>query len=327
MKSIPKKHLMFWVFTAAAIILTFFLLKKDLLKSSISITGNENKFFVNLNLKSSDQKNFEKLLANLEIPKNILDSFSFELDSTSSASLAYITPIKLNPKIKDKSISFSGQISRSPFSRELSAQKIKIPKDYTLATLAPNVLDFVLKRNSYPEHLAAWIETNFNKETGQYLIILRGGSDFVALSQNIDSDLEGLKNVYVEKNLEAQIKEETQNDTSMLLINLENGIDKGPKTIALFKLDDEIVLASSREAALRIIEAQKSSNFVEFPKEKINQDSTFILRINSAGESQNSDIASYFFKDTENISKSLDKISEINLALKGKEISGLIILK
>lgn len=328
MKNIPKKHLMFWVLLAIALLFTFYLFKKDFPKSSVLITGRENRFVVDFNLRETDQKYLVELLANLQIPQSIADGFSFELDSTSSASLAYISPIKLNPKIKDKSITFSGQILRPLLSRELSVQKIKIPNDYALATFAPNVLDFVLRRNSYPEHLADWIGTNFNIETGQYLIVSREEANFAVISKNNDPDLNSLKNVYLEKNLETQVREETQNDTILLLVNLENEAGSETKTIVFFKLDGMLAFASSRETAREIIEAQKSNNSVFFPSNNVSQNSTFILHFNNSGESTLSDsFKNYLFEDARNIANTLDKISEINFSLKGEEISGLIILK
>src|SRR3989344_6872233 len=104
MKLIPKKFLGFCVITVVAIISLVFFLTKDANKSLITATSGENKFFINFDLKTKDQKNLSKILENLQIPQSTQEDLSFELDSTSSASFAYLTPLRVNPIISTRSI-------------------------------------------------------------------------------------------------------------------------------------------------------------------------------------------------------------------------------
>src|SRR3989344_7010520 len=219
MKLIPKKFLGFWVIVVVAIISLVFFLTKDANKSLITIASGENKFFVNFDLKTKDQKNLSKILENLQIPQNSQEDLSFELDSTSSASLAHLIPIKVNPIISTKSISFSGTVSHSPFIKKLSPKRIKVPQDFNLAVFAPNVLDFVTTRNLYPENLVNWLKNNFSPTSGQYLIIFGKNAQFALIVEKTEIDLSSLKSIELSDQSETSYKEEVRADTIFYLMN------------------------------------------------------------------------------------------------------------
>ncbi|KKR86769.1 MAG: hypothetical protein UU34_C0010G0012 [Candidatus Curtissbacteria bacterium GW2011_GWA1_41_11] len=332
MKLIPKKFLGFWVIVVVAIISLVFFLTKDANKSLITIASGENKFFVNFDLKTKDQKNLSKILENLQIPQNSQEDLSFELDSTSSASLAHLIPIKVNPIISTKSISFSGTVSHSPFIEKLSPKRIKVPQDFNLAVFAPNVLDFVTTRNLYPENLVNWLKNNFSPTSGQYLIIFGKNAQFALIVEKTEIDLSSLKSIELSDQSETSYKEEVRADTIFYLMNIISSEGKS-EAVTFFQQENWVVFASSREAAFKIADSLQSKNSTDFPSFNFDSDSNFLLFFtNKQGEQlsesfinlisrQNSGIAN------PNLQKILREVEEINFALKATRFSGLISLK
>ncbi len=332
MKLIPKNFLGFWVITVVAIISLVFFLLKDANKSLITATNGENKFFVNFDLKTKDQKNLSKILEDLQIPQSSQEDLSFELDSTSSASLAYLTPIRVNPIISTRSISFSGTVSHSPFIEKLSPGKIKVPQDFNLAVFAPNVLDFVTTRNLYPENLVNWLKNNFSAGSGQYLIIFGKNAQFALIVEKREIDLSSLKSIELSDQSETSYKEEVRADTIFYLMNIISSEGKS-EAVAFFQHENWVVFASSREAAFKIADSLQSKNSTDFPSFNFDSDSNFLLFFtNKGGEQlsesfinlisrQNSGIAN------PNLQQILREVEEINFALKATRFSGLISLK
>src|SRR3990167_10415621 len=64
--------------------------------SQIILTAYNNKFNVNFQISSRDKTQAAALLGQANLPQNILEGVQFELDATSSARLAHITPVTID---------------------------------------------------------------------------------------------------------------------------------------------------------------------------------------------------------------------------------------
>lgn len=332
MKLIPKRFLGFWAILILAAIFSINFFTKDSNKSQVTITGAENKFLVNFDLISSDKNSLLQILDDFQIPQSSIEDLSFELDSTSSAQLIYLSPIQINPTITKKVISFTGNTSRRLFVNNSSAEKIKIPANFNLAVFAPNLLSFVASKNLYPAELVDWMNNNFSIDEGQYLVVFGPNAEFSIISKNKDADLSTLKNLKLTESIEASYKEEVRDDIPFHFISITKNVEK-VETAAFFKREDLIVYSSSREAAFAMADAFSSKNSSDFPAFNFEKDSNFIFSLNNKEEAEiNENMLSLISSfDTQlsipNQQKFLERIEEINFALKANSFSGLISLK
>ena len=101
--------------------------------STFQITASKNQFDISFNLTKSDQPQFQKALEALQLPSSLQQGASFELDSTSSAKLAYVSPIKGQFNFSPKTVHFSGNTNRTAVVRNLSFQSFVLPQNLNFA--------------------------------------------------------------------------------------------------------------------------------------------------------------------------------------------------
>jgi len=324
----------FLLLTAAAIIfLSFF---QDFKKSTSLLDSKENKITISFDLKDNDQKNFDNILNNLNIPQTVVEGASFELDSTSFAALTYLTPIKSNLKIDASAISFSGETSHSPFSTNSQLETIKAPESSNLIIYSENLIDFVIAGTSLSTQFELWLKDNFPKKFPSYLIIFGAQSDFAIITNNIDINYSSLSSIFSQDQLEDSYKVETQNEIFYHLVNINSKDIENSQTLALFNIANWQVLASSRDAAFSISSSINSNDqSLNFPPKNIDNSANFLLFYRNSKKfpiSQN--FINLIFEDNssagvslEYLKETLQKIESLDFALKEDDFSGLIEFK
>ncbi|OGD85594.1 hypothetical protein A2164_02445 [Candidatus Curtissbacteria bacterium RBG_13_35_7] len=336
MKLKPKKHLGFLVGIITVSLLTTIFLLPDSNQSQIFLESANNQFKVSFDITDSDHANLLKLFNNLNIPKSTEQGFSFELDSTSSAKLAYISPIKSKLSFAPRSISFNGNLSHEPFLSTFTSPTLNIPKNTNLAIFAPNLIDFVNAHYSYPLPITDWLKENVTQSSNQILIFYGESPNYALFIQNEQNDLSSLKNLKFDQALDIIYKEETQQDIIYHFFNIPSENDENPKNLSVFNFNNWLVLASSQETALFITDVQKSrSDSIIFPNDKNLKNINFMLYYNNPRDYQTSKnllnmlLPNSDLTDTaqNSIAQALEKIENAILILKGNEFSGLIKVK
>lgn len=306
-------------------------------KSSLLLFAAENKFKLHFDISKNDKTSFVKILENLNLPPNIENGFEFELDSTSSAKLTYLTPLKSSLDFNSQKIIFSGETSHNPFQNELRIENIKVPSSSNLVVFAPDFKDFIKARIILNPKLSDWFEKNLSSKEGQYLVIFGQNSDFSIIFKAKEIDFESLKYIQVASASEPFYKEEIEDNLTFHLLKLpEDQRTKQLNNITLFQLGPWVFLNSSYESAKYLLKVQKSQessidSFSKYP----NKTTSFAIHFLNGNDSPiNQSFLEVLFLDFTNLSipkvkfaKVLDKVKEFEYFLNDKDFSGLIYIK
>lgn len=335
----PSPRIVLGIIAAAAVLLTFIISTNLFFKSHSSyllLTSAENSFNLKFFIQKSDQDSVNSLFEKLNIPQSVQEGVRFKLDSTSSANLGFMTPTKINMKLTDKSINFSGETSIPTTSNLLDVQKIKVPKMTNLAIFAPNLGSFVKARLNVPENISGWFDRNLNNSQGSYLAVYGSNADFSLLFKNNQINFEELKNL---KNSSGEpiYKEETGSDTKFHLLQIPsiNSQNQSPQTLAFFQLGDYKAMSSSLDSAKAFIDSQKASDSIEFPKsQNIGNTSLVVEYLNTDDKPAPETMEEFLLQNWQGLShpksklaESLKNIKDASFTLKAQAFSGLINLK
>lgn len=335
----PTPRIILGIIAAVAVLLTFLVTVKIFSKTSesyLELTSKENRLDLKFSIQKSDQDNFNSLLTKLNIPQDVQDGVRFQLDSTSSAKLAFVTPVKVNMKLTDKTINLSGETSIPAISNQFDVQKIKMPQTTNLAIFAPNLGTFAKARLNVPQNISGWFDHNLDSPQGSYLVLFGSNADFSLLFKNNQINFEILKDI---KNSSGDpiYKEEAGGDTKFHLLQIPsiNPQNQPTQTLAFFQLGDYLVMSSSPDAAKTFIDSQKSSSSIEFPKsQNTNKASLVVEYLNTEENPAPKQVEEFLFQSWQSSSRpksklaeSLKKIKDATFTLKAQAFSGLINLK
>lgn len=316
-----------FLFLAIIIFVTKFISSQDRNSSQIILTANQNKFKLNFNLTKQDLAKFSKVLDKLNLPQSVKDGIEFELDATSSAKLAFTTPIKTNFNILPEKITFQGQIDKS-FVNDQAAESLKIPASTNLAVFGNNIAEFVRARLNLPDEFADWFSKNLISAQGQYFLVFGANSDFALVFKNPSIDIDGLKNIKDAKSNQSLYKEEPIDNIKLYLLKLPESLDEKDLTVAFFQEGDFVFFASSHEAAQELIKIQKSqSPSINFPPNDNSEISLILLYKNSDKNPIGENFPSLIFAGNGGLTKTIHQIEEFEFILKKDKFSGLINLK
>ncbi|MBI2598655.1 hypothetical protein HYW40_00305, partial [Candidatus Curtissbacteria bacterium] len=90
------------------IALSIFVFTKNRFQSTFTIESGLNKFKLSFNLQKSDESKLSDILSELDLPQSVKQGIEFELDATSQAKLAYVSPLKAKMKLGTNYLNFSG---------------------------------------------------------------------------------------------------------------------------------------------------------------------------------------------------------------------------
>jgi len=321
------------VLIVASIILITVFLKKD--QSYILLNSQKNGFNLNFSISKADQDNFQNILSSVGITQDVKDGVYFELDSTSSAKLNFLTPIKTDLRLsKNKTIDYLGATSIPVFSNQLEIDQIKVPKTTNVAIFAPNLKNFVKSRLNIPQNVSSWIDKNLSAQNGSYLIIYDSNPDYSLLVKEGQISFDELK-ALKDSSGSTIYKEESNGDIKLNYLQVPGADFEEQQTLTFFKLGDYQVMSSSPDAAKSLIEAQNSLDSQKFPGGNKISDAAIVTEYSNPDENKISDKAVSFLLEPwetlnspkAKIANSLKQIKNASFILKEQSFSGLINLK
>lgn len=274
--------------------------------SQFTITASENKFHASFQLSKYEQGLAQSFLQQANIQQNLLNGFDFALDGTSSARLAYVSPIKTDLDFAKNKLSFKGETEVSIIS---STQKpdlnINYPETTTVALFGQNLVPFIEKGTTHQD-LKKWMGDNLKNSSGQYLIVYRDNPDF-ALVYKKDSppDFEKIKS------LKVIYKEETQNDITFHLVD----------NFVIFELGDLVFVTPSLDSAKDIASGQKdaSKNQNIFGQsDPIN----FAIVVHNSPDHQAVSALKFLIGDEQKLTNYIEKIKSASFFLKDNTFHG-----
>lgn len=265
----PKFKTGFIIFAIITLTVFAIALKKVSFKPSTGqIEIGENNFKLSFNIQPRDQDKLEKSLEKLNIPKDVLKGANFELDSTSQATLAVVSPVTFKVKPTDDMVEVEGHMTRPLTTKNVKEGKLKLPKSTNVALASQSLSSFAKSKLGFPESLKDWVQTASASDYFQYFINF-GTNENVYVFKNQDQ-LKDIKNL---ESKELSLKEESQDDAKIVYLTFQNPQTQQNQTLSLISEGDYTYIASSPQSAREIINLQKSSkNSFEFPfksKEKV----------------------------------------------------------
>ena len=312
--------LLFLVFIAVLVII------QNKNTSQVTLIANENKFKLNFDITNNDQSEFLKVLEKLGLPQSVAKGVEFELDATSSAKLTFATPVKANLNILPGKIAFKGKVNTSLL-QDQEAKSIKIPPSTNLAVFSGNLIAFIKSRLILSQEFSAWLSKNLASDQGQYLVVFGPNSDFTLIFKNPNIDFLALKDIKDPQSDESAYKEELTDNIKLYLFKLPQSLNGEDLTCVFFQEGDLIYFTSSYEAAQELINTLKSQTpSLDFPPKDTPLASLIILFKNN--DQNTGDVfTNFILSGSNNYSRSINQVRELDFILRSSEFSGLINLK
>lgn len=282
---------------------------REKVNPSFTLTAFQNSFNLKFNLDKTQKAAFGKALENLSLPSSVIEGVNFELDSTSSARLAFYSPISGTVITNGKQIKFTGSLDKEQ--ELINFLPFKFPADLNLAIASYNLSKEAQRALNIPQKLLEQIHLEQDR-SGQYLAFFDKGPQTVYIFKTNNFDTDSLKTITEE---ESSYKEEIQDGVKFFLI----------KNLAIFQLDNFTLVASSLDAAKKMVSAQKENEAVTFPQQGSN--SYVLTFINSSKSPVSEDTLRQVFAKKEQIPTFVLKIEKLDLALKGDRFSGIMEIK
>lgn len=278
--------------------------------STFEIAAEKNQFDLSLNLTKSDKQQFQKALEALQLPSSLQKGASFELDSTSSAKLAYVAPVNGQFTFTANTVNFSGNIAHTTVPANLVFQSFSLPQNLNFAFSGANLTNMAQSYLNLPKDLAdsitkdssadAQIVASFGQEPNIVYIFKTGNFDVTSLK-----DLAGGEGY----------KQESQDGITLYIL----------KNITAFEIRDFSFMTSNLDSAKAVIAASKSKNHISFPAEK--QGISSLLYVNTGKNPVPENLLIKMFNSPKKIPTFLKNISRLTFTLKDKSFTGSIVLR
>lgn len=278
--------------------------------STFQIAAQKNQFDVSFNLTKSEKQKFQKALETLQLPSSIQKGASFELDSTSSAELAYVAPVNGQFTFTANAVNFSGNIAHATVPANLVFQSFNLPQNLNFAFSGANLTNMAQSYLNLPQNLAdsiaenssadAQIIASFGQEPNIAYVFKTGNFDITSLKNLVGSD---------------QYKQETQDGITLYIL----------KNITAFEIGDFSFITSNLDTAKTIIATSKSKNHISFPTEK--EGVVSLLYVNTEKNPVPENLLIKMFNFPKKVPTFLKNISRLTFILKDKSFSGSITTK
>ncbi len=291
--------------------------------SSAILSSRENSFKANFIIQNNDRENFSKFLQNLNLPQNISKGFQFKLDATSSARLAFLTPLSANLDIAPDNVQFTGSTDNGPTFESFTPAILRVPAAANLIVAANDFKNFARDKFNLPNEYENWLANNITSPPGQYLIVFGQNSDFAIVVKN-KPDFEALKNIQIKGNNDAPYKQEVMDNVTLHLIKITT--KEQNKTYAFFQVGDFAYFVSSYEGAQELLKVEKAQTPGTIFKPAQNGKIVFAMEYQNPG-SLPKDFAKTILANANEPPPVLTKVRKINLTLKTDSFSGLISVK
>lgn len=324
LKSPKVKKILGIALLIAAGTAAFVLTQTDLIipqKSTATLTASQNKFELNFDISQKDKLSLEEIARKLSIaiPN---PPVGFELDSTTSAKLAFKTPINANFNAHNDQITFEGNF-KGPRTKLLAQENFKVPESTILAVFAQDLKSFAKSKLILQEEVEKWLDETFASSSGQYLIIFTENANWAIITKNSSASPSSLTGL-TDAKAQPVYKEEQVDDVNLGLLNVK-AKDTKDTTIGLFIIGENVYLVSTPEAAKELIKSQNKTIDFKLPPSS-NQVSANILLTNKNRELPEN-FYNLFALDQNRLEKYLNKIEKLELILKENKFSGLVVIR
>lgn len=287
-------------------------------QSSATITSGQNKFHLSFQLQKGDELKLSNILSRLNLSSAAKQGVEFELDATSSAKLAYVSPIRLTLDVGAKYINFEGSLKRNLNGDDFQFESISLPNLTSLAVLSQKSGDFLSGLSAYPQY-KDWISQNVKSPSGIYLVVFGKSDDFAVIFKNSDFKIDQLKTIKDAQG-EPIYKEQTTEGTNYGLLNLSAS---GP-VLAIITKDGWNIIASSDSAAKEINPSPPKTSGQVFPS--IDKKGIAVFALYYRNDGNNPNIAKYI-SSGDKLSKILENVTSLVFTLDKGSFFGSISVK
>lgn len=290
--------------------------------STAELSVGVNSFKINFNILPEDRNRFEKSLEKLTFPRSIEKGISFELDSTSAAQLAFVTPVTVEINFSKDSLRINGQLYRPYTLSTLNSHQLKLPNSTNVAIAGASLAQFAKSKLELPQSLLDWIEASFTPDTHQYIFNFQENINAFAFQSN--NPIDDLKNL---ESADLKLKEEAVDDTKIIYLTFPDSRNQEEKTISIAKVNDLVFVTPTQEIIKDLINFQKSpKDEIDFPKDSKEQISYAIYAKNNSDQFTQILRNTVFFSKLQTL-EFAKNIESFYLALSKKSFSGLIVIK
>lgn len=309
---LSKAPKIFWVATLVLVTLLLIWQTQNKPASQIIINQGQDKFKIEVNLEPKDRQRASLILEKLQLPQDVLKGSKFTLDATSSARLAFATPVEFDLDFNKESVLISGQ-SHIPLVEATlpSPTGFKIPSGAILTVFGSDFKRIITKDLDTENAFSEWVVENVNSNDGQFLM-LNENAYFLSFRPRASLDFDKLQKFLDEENY----KQETDSDITIHIVKIDQ------RTLAFFEHGQWAHVTTSLEDAKNMLAVQKGeAPYLNFPK----TDPEVSLAVYfKKGESSIDNSLAQIVTGSQKLAKYLENIKEALIILSGEQISGYI---
>ena len=290
-------------------------------QSLLTIQASKNKFSLDFSLIPKDQEKASYIFEKLNLDPKTANNIEFELDSTSSAKLAFALPIAANFSFEENRVNLNGQISGLAPKETLQPKtQVKLPTAASLVLAGSNLRNLIDQKYELSIQLKDWLNSNTENGGREYLAIFTKNPQFIFVSNKSQAeDLSSLGAIF--EGQDEKYKQETQEDINFHLIKV--GQDQ-LETLSIFQYENLLIISSSLESAKKFIAIQKGQEeHANFTKIMTNGLSYALVFQNDQAEESTKALA-FISSDVTKIQKFVEKIKSLELYIQGKDFNGSV---
>ncbi len=288
-------------------------------QSSATIAADQNKFHLSFQLQKGDELKLTNILSRLNLSPAVKQGVEFELDATSEAKLAYVSPVKIALDIGAKYVNFEGNLKKNLNGDDFQFESIKLPSLTGLAVLSQKSADFLAGLSASPEY-QDWISQNVKSDGGIYLVVFGKSDDFAVIFKNSNFKIDQLKAIR-DASGEPVYKEQIVENTNYGLLNLSG---TGGPVLAIVTKDGWNIIASSDSAAKELDPSPPKTGGQVFPM--INKKGMVVFALYYRNDGNNPNVAKYISSGNK-LSKILESVASLVFTLDKGSFSGSISVK
>lgn len=227
--------------------------------SSINITPAQNKFKVSFEIINKDQENLPKFLQKLKISSKISQGFEFELDSTSSAKLAFSSPVVSRINFEGNKVKFWGATTQLLFNQKVNLNKnLKLPPTLSIVIFANDLIPQASTTIKLSAPLENWLNENFPRN-GQYLLIFASNDVALIATRSQSIDFTTLESQKVAGQQQSPLKQEVQDNRTFYLLKVPDSANN-ETTLTFFESADFVAISTSKDVANQFLDLQQGNS-------------------------------------------------------------------
>lgn len=287
-------------------------------KDFLTVTSEKNKFKINFQIEPKNQDDFDAILHSLNFPQSVKNGVEFELDSSTSARLAFFAPVKSSIKFDKHKVSLEGTLDYAPTSANIRPKPLKVPSSTTFIVFAKDLRTYLKKQFDIGDVEQKLFDDNLTNFDGQYLIIF-GQKEFALFFKNDQLNIDDL----------TEIENQTSKDPKIFILKVT------PNPLLLFQKNSWNIITTSQEA-VNLIADPKGADLIDIDLTSLtaNESSSLITLFRNPQQNLDKSNLDLFIKisGSKNLNESkiidaLNNVQEASFTLKREHFSALIKFK